>query len=361
MSYTWTAYGTLGGIIRRTHFRDSKHGWMCGSQGSLFRTSDGGSTWTTIPFAIVNDAYGDFTSVFSLSGSFTVACCVNGWTYKTIDDGSNWYLKKASIDRLQDIHFSDESNGVAVGDNYCRYTTDGGVSWGTTNNMPTNRVYKVRYFGTGTYYAGGDQGANWGLIRSTDFGHTWAAVGSRNIQSNLLRVFDVFGLGTTIWAAHDAGVSIWDSTGSWHNFFTGAGAQFNVYFFDQLNGVAIGQQGTVRWSTNGGTSWGFDSKLLDKGYSSLDRNEVLTGALSAYILNSTYIFGPGTTGKTYQSALDTSGNPIPTILISGYGYIGGNKFGGSLAKMDVYKFACWNQYFNRNEIIALSNYYQMLR
>jgi len=45
----WTNIGPGGNALSGISFRTATDGWVCGANGTLLRTADGGATWATEP------------------------------------------------------------------------------------------------------------------------------------------------------------------------------------------------------------------------------------------------------------------------------------------------------------------------
>ena len=65
---------------------DADTGWAVGSSGILWKTTDGGSTWSTQTSGTTRDLYG----VYFLDPNTGFVIGASGTTLKTTDGGSNW-------------------------------------------------------------------------------------------------------------------------------------------------------------------------------------------------------------------------------------------------------------------------------
>ncbi len=101
--------------------------WAVGELGRIFRTEDGGATWTQ------QDA--------GTKKPFLAASCTDGDTawiggknallYRTTDGGRTWtMLSPNTTKHVFDLAFTSATHGIAVGDwGLLMYTDDGGSSW----------------------------------------------------------------------------------------------------------------------------------------------------------------------------------------------------------------------------------------
>jgi photosystem II stability/assembly factor-like uncharacterized protein len=135
-------------------FPDPLHGWSVGMSnkitdtGIILKTSDGGETWNVN----VPEASATGKGVFFTDSLHGVVVGSNppffeGVVMRTEDGGENWELKYLPCSWLNDVVFTDDSTGWAVGDyGFIWRTIDRGKTWnriesGTTNDL--NRIVFV--------------------------------------------------------------------------------------------------------------------------------------------------------------------------------------------------------------------------
>jgi photosystem II stability/assembly factor-like uncharacterized protein len=116
---------------------DPNYGWVCGFNGMVLRTTDGGNSWqgTIVPNAdqlesiTFTDKYTGYVSGTSVYGY--------GAIYKSTDGGQTWreITDKRRVSQLWGNYFLDSNNGIIIGGG-CDFaplqffrTTDGGNSW----------------------------------------------------------------------------------------------------------------------------------------------------------------------------------------------------------------------------------------
>ncbi len=148
-------------------------GYAAGSRNGIYKTVDGGTTWTSInPFPAINQFPVGFpntaityTEIMALDNN-TVFAVGNMFTstgikrvYKTIDGGANWIDITGNIPALfpvgnaTGILFHDANNGyVTIGNTIFR-TTDGGANW-TIDISPTGIIGQTMAFAPRTVPAG---------------------------------------------------------------------------------------------------------------------------------------------------------------------------------------------------------------
>jgi len=173
-----------------------------GNEFEIWRTTDGGNSWTKIPGANIPNpnSANEFglVNVYTKQGSSNIWFGTNeGRIYYSNDAGLTWNVStlpstpqtNASVN---DIAFSDPSNGVAYVYNtsttpatFEMYkTTDGGANWTAITpvsaNVGRNDISAIP--GT-TYFASAGAGTGNNIISySTDGGTTWIDWGSTGIQ-----------------------------------------------------------------------------------------------------------------------------------------------------------------------------------
>ena len=188
---TWTTQVTeqsLGGnyYFRNIEFLDENIGFL-GTLNNLFlKTNDGGNNWTPVtnlpnnPAAICGlDVVGSST-IFGCGAYFSPAFII-----KSTDSGATWTSTDMSAyaTALVEIQFLDENIGYAAGaDNtggIILKTTDGGGTWTSiySSNVPGEYVWKLQILDSNSNVVFGSVEANapnnGRMIRSLDAGLTW--------------------------------------------------------------------------------------------------------------------------------------------------------------------------------------------
>lgn len=144
--------------------------------GELFKTNDGGLTWLKADSGdtkyssifFLNDQIG-FMSVHNLN--------IGRMLLKTTDSGNNWDTLSNSFVWDQ-IYFTDEQNGIAIGGYFLGKTTDGGLNWEikTEINTPSlSSKLKSIYPNDQNLFIVGTEG---NILRSNDFGENWNRLNS---------------------------------------------------------------------------------------------------------------------------------------------------------------------------------------
>ena len=219
--------------LKDVFFVDQNTGFIVGWEGgggNLFRTTDGGETWsdTTLPTnGIIQRVHlTDQNTGWILTSSCGSLLC---WSqiYKTTDGGNFWQTQMDSLGpSLSDISFTDSQNGIAVGNTSPYFTgviyktTDGGETWLNNFGPPFGEFDFVDAFHISNSVIA-IWGINWDWVDvfywSTDSGVTW------QLRDSMQFIYPI---------------------------------HINrIFFADTLNGWAVGNGGTILHTTNGGVSF----------------------------------------------------------------------------------------------------------
>lgn len=253
---TWTqqiANGGLGGFLyfRNVEFIDENIGFIGTLSGSFFKSIDGGTTWnavTTItpnPPAICGlDAVGSST-IYGCGAWFGP-----GFIIKSTDSGMTWEYINMSVyaNTLVEVLFIDENIGFAAGNNASGAiiikTIDGGTTWTTLYNgtIAGEYVWKLQVLpnsGNAVIFGSVESVApNPGrMIKSVDGGTNWI---SKNVPD-----VDVQAIGFVtenhgwIGGHHTGFFETFDGGNTWTN--TTVGSNLNrILFINNELGYACG-------------------------------------------------------------------------------------------------------------------------
>jgi photosystem II stability/assembly factor-like uncharacterized protein len=137
-------YNTFNNELRDIYFKDKYNGYFSG-YGSILKTTD--SAYSFNPLPIDNDF---FVSISFPEINTGYACGYNGGIYKTSNGGNSWTDQlKNNNDLKHTIHFNeikffDENEGYAVGNNgLIVHTKDGGKNWQTIKKFVDDNLYSI--------------------------------------------------------------------------------------------------------------------------------------------------------------------------------------------------------------------------
>ena len=237
---------------------DIGNGIAAGFNGSIFKTNDGGNIWNQ--YFSGGYKYGgeeDISDLFFINDSVGYAVGSRGsfnqkgeLILKTTDGGTSWFTLRyyySYYNQFNSVYFLNENLGWAGADNLLYITTNGGLSWQTSN---TN-LYDIKsvffidslkgVLATENFVcASNDGGLNW--IEKTTLGGNSIFFANQNIGL-------VVGNNGSIRKTTDGGET-------WISKFSGTTAELNsVKFFNINLAAACGNNGTFLISTDGGETW----------------------------------------------------------------------------------------------------------
>jgi photosystem II stability/assembly factor-like uncharacterized protein len=201
-------------------FPTEKEGWACGRFGTILHTGDGGATWSP------QESGTDFT----LSG-ICFADSKNGWAVgkngtivHTSDGGQTWSKQESPVDYFHmDVFFLNPLKGFIVSERtHVLSTHDGGKTWAVQFNDEDYILKSISFC---------DELHGWAV---GEFGYTYCTKdGGENWE-------------------HQAGYYEMDNdTGA----LRGDDFLFDVVAIDPQTAWAVGIQGTVRRTVDGGATW----------------------------------------------------------------------------------------------------------
>lgn len=178
-------------------FRNANVGMLSSYNDGLYRTLDGGRTWTQVPTSDNGQPFFRLGTV-ALRGSLGFLTGDNGW-YRSVDGGASWHLVDSQVwttSTLDEVSFlEDQTLVVATPIAGLHRSVDGGQTWQTMNGGNTSLGWRVRFTDDGRVGIDLDASA-----RSVDGGQTW------NRRTQQVGQFTDIRFGPT-----DVGVSVADN------------------------------------------------------------------------------------------------------------------------------------------------------
>ncbi|MFK5855932.1 MAG: YCF48-related protein [Bacteroidota bacterium] len=206
--------------FKRVIFLDSVTGWICGYNGGLYKTSDGGNTWidkgniyhfyTNYDIHFFNDTSGilinhstarltfdsgeTWDSLVYINNSASVnrfsSWCDNegitvgysGSIHKTIDGGFNWENLNSNMSfPFYDIAFFNSLEGFGIVNNYSGThlisTYDGGYSWESDTIVANGDFYRMYMHGSNCYLLNKSSQ----MMKTTNEGEEWVLLDVPNL------------------------------------------------------------------------------------------------------------------------------------------------------------------------------------
>ncbi len=239
-------------------------GWMSGEQG-VARTTDGGANWSMV------NTPDDAEAVYFISANEGWLCGNNGMLRHSTDGGAQWTAQTSNVfDKLRDIWFADALHGWSVGRNgLLIYTSDGGQTWNPQTSPATDDLRGIHMLDDQEGWISGSDGlilytenggANWvaqlsvpdgeedefEAVFALDDQHVWAAGGMGRIYATTN--------GGVNWAAQTSGTMM---------------ALMDIFFVNADTGWVCGAGGFLAMTTDGGQNWNVQSTPVSPTFNAI--------------------------------------------------------------------------------------------
>jgi len=262
----WTNIGPGGEALSGVSFRSATDGWVCGSNGTLLSTADGGTTWqpatnsfqTTGPHSQVLAVYtvltGFVRNVAVLTQQTDLLQPTQVYYYAGFGLGFRpGFTGDASGDFVC-MSFHTYKLGLLVGAGGALRTSDntGGASWNQVPSGTQNDLWGADSPDGNTYFLVGSKGT---LRKATRYGGTSKALNSGTFARLTGVWFVDVNQGYVI---GDGGTALRTTDGgsTWQPMAVNATVNLNaVRFLDATTGFIVGDLGTLLLTTDGGQTW----------------------------------------------------------------------------------------------------------
>jgi photosystem II stability/assembly factor-like uncharacterized protein len=205
---TWTQmYTQSGGFIDAIKMYNASNGIALGDpvggKWTILKTTDGGATWARIatePAQVGTEA--GWNNSFATIGTTNIWFGTNSnKIYRSTDGGLTWSSSSVAFQNSINISFSSAQYGVAgADDGSAARTTDGGVTWMPVSVGGTGAV--TGFSGVGVDFFASKGGT---VYRSTDRGATWVASFTGSIGNLRHLSFVANGANVSGWTVSSAG------------------------------------------------------------------------------------------------------------------------------------------------------------
>jgi|GEM_PF-373674 len=250
------------------------YGWVCGFNGMVIRTTNGGNSWEGATISGANHLEG----IHFPSENIGYTSGLDG-LFKSTNGGASWFevSPPSMTSTMWGCYFLDNNNGFVIGGGCLSNqefwkTTDGGSTWsvfvGSLPNSGLTDLIVYSMFGTG--YA---SSSGW-IWETTDGGNTWAPMsntGPNDWQEEITKVGNSFLVPTSSGCQGGSGGGgmrfTTDMGASWNRYNTGV-RMFGSFLLSSQTGWVSGDFRNVWYTTDGGQNWilrncGFDNGNLD--------------------------------------------------------------------------------------------------
>jgi photosystem II stability/assembly factor-like uncharacterized protein len=232
-------------------FTDANTGTAVGENGTILRTTNGGTTWRGQSSGTTSDL---LAVSFTDANTGTVVG-IGGTILRTTDGGATWVNQESrTTHAICGVSFTDANTGTVVGANgTILRTTDGGTTWrGQSSGTPTD-LFAVCFTDANT---GTVTGINGTILRTTDGGAAWIYQESGTTRTLYGVSFTDANTGTVV---GENGIILGTTNGGvkWNvrSTFGTTTILWDVSFVDSSNGTVVGTYGAIFRTTDGGMTW----------------------------------------------------------------------------------------------------------
>ena len=296
MNAQWAKLNQYNGTFyNEVFFYDQNLGFITSHNGSVLRTTNGGTSWSTVTLPSASSSANRDISFVSTTTGFISG---EDGIWKSTNGGATWTNvtpSGATGTGSSSCWFRNASVGVwgyggGCFDSVVTFwrTTDGGSSWNSsTYTSGIDATVGGMAYANNTFYASGGSGKFW---KSTDDGVTWALsnTNSAGWQEDLISspagLFIASSDGTT--CGSNGGGKLLRSTDGGSNWTTTSftnTVMWGVSMYSSLNGWAVGDYAKAYKTTDGGATWVESSCGLKAG----DRLD------DVYMIDATHGFAVG--------------------------------------------------------------------
>lgn len=282
--YSWfnilDSANTRGMLLGLT-FTDSLHGYACGYNGNVIKSTDGGQTWSLIPTPITGRNYTKIIFTTALKG-FAVGASAN--------------------DSMETIIT----------------TNDGGATWSTVIDQSGPGLNAITFINTDTGFAVGDRGV---ILTTVNGGSTWNSVTAPLVSNFKGITFTSAASGLIVGGDSTTRIILNSSNGgaTWNVLKNESGYLLTDITFAPSKGYIVGYNSTLLTSTDGGQTWTPDtvSVLGNNSLTSvrfLNDSFGMIGAKGGYVFYYTHAAMPVV--YTYGSHIIDSADVRLTMYVS---------------------------------------------
>lgn len=203
---TGTAPSTLNWNV--IAFANADTGYIGGDDGNYCKTTNGGLTWTVIPFSLHHGPYIIY-NMSVIDARTVISTGAVGKVFKTTDGGVTFsdLSNLGTTSAMYGIDFLNSTQGYIVGSSGRIYlTTDGGNSWIlSTAGLGSTTMYSVKAVNDHIVWASGSSGT---VVYSTDAGMNWYISTSFPVYSLIRTMYGMNFFNGNLWVVGSSGIII---------------------------------------------------------------------------------------------------------------------------------------------------------
>jgi photosystem II stability/assembly factor-like uncharacterized protein len=248
---------------------------------NLYKTTDQGSNWNLfgqVPWSGSNSGYYD--DACFIGDSIIIALTRNTYLYKSLDGGNTWTIILSIVpnsEYMTHIDFVNSQRGYIISHNlgasngygnlFIHKTIDGGVSWQKDTFLYAKYARGIKFTSQDTGFAVASTNGNGYLLKTYNGGLNWTTTVLTNIgelqdlyflnndtgfvignTNNGVEILKTNDAGNT-WIPISPGHTLPQYTNLWDNLL------WSICFTSPDTGYVGGSSGRFLYTTDGGTSW----------------------------------------------------------------------------------------------------------
>jgi len=268
----------------------------------LLKNTTNAQVWTPQVSGTTNNLFSISFPTNNLVGHI---CGSEGTILKTVNGGTNWVLKNSGTNfDLYEIHFFDANKGFAVGTgNTLLLTSNGGESWSRIDLAIADDSYYYRnmWFLDDNigFITGGRSGNNGVVLRTLNGGITWEEL---NVNSSSA-VYGIYFTSpdTGYFSNFNGEISkTKDGGATWQKLSSGtSNSLISLYFTNETTGYACGFEGTILKTTDQGATWDLITNKANEFYTDIIFLDEFVGFVIGGDANSSSLLKTTDKGETW--------------------------------------------------------------
>ncbi len=245
--------------LKNISFVDPNNGWTCGGN-QLFRTTDGGLTWSSYSFSTGSSVI-EIQFVNESTGWVIINSSNLGEVFKTTNGGTDWSLQyQTSNSSYEGLFFLNSNYGWVSTLQGILKTTNGGNNWTAHASELSGSPMCLRFTDIQTGWLSHNTLGSYTISKTTDGGITWInqkSESSKYVESiHFIDSNTGFAAGWQMFTPpnNSQGFVLKTTDGgvSWIEQYKEAGTINSVSFANDLIGWAVGSDGVIIYTSNGG-------------------------------------------------------------------------------------------------------------
>lgn len=262
--------------FNKIFFTDDTTGFVIGGsrfeRGVILQTTNGGRSWTYLSDAQADKSLFGITS--APSGTiYTIS--FDGRFLKSWDNGNNWSFSQLYYEPYKDLAFVNDHHGILIGGvsfniGYLEHIDSNGNKLSDDN--PDYELNDLEMIDGKTGYISG-----YGVVqKTTDSGYTWSVQDIRNDNFTAIHAYGAdeawtCGYNGSIFHTANGGTT-WERMRNGNNITLPHYRLLDIAFTDPAHGFAVGEDGLVIYTDDGGTHWMEFDRFTDAALRCLWRN-----------------------------------------------------------------------------------------